>query len=144
MSEKESKPNTAFLIVEGKRAISLERPITSIGRKSDNHIVIKDQHVSRYHAQIRNIKGSYVLMDLESTVGTSINGKKVKQAFLKQGDVISVGGTPLIFGLGTPKKPLEFPETGPQNVVTGPTDTVKLDDADAYLDLFNTPDKKEE
>ena len=127
MSSSNKKARTAFLIVEGNRAISLERPVTSIGRRSDNHIVIKDQHVSRYHAQIRNIKGSFVLMDLESTVGTSINGKKVKQAFLKEGDVISIGGSPLIFGLGTPKTPLEYPQTGPQNVATGPTDTVQLD-----------------
>lgn len=144
MIGKKKKERTAFLIVEGNRAISLERPITSIGRKDDNHIVIKDQHVSRYHAQIRNIKGSYVLMDLESTVGTSINGKKVKQAFLKEGDVISVGGSPLIFGQGTPKMPLEYPLTGPQNIVTGPTDTINLSEADAYLDLFNTEEEEQE
>jgi pSer/pThr/pTyr-binding forkhead associated (FHA) protein len=131
----------AFLIVDGQRAVSLERPVTSIGRKSDNHIIIKNQHVSRYHAQIRNIKGSFVVMDLESTVGTSVNGIKVKQAFLKEGDVISVGGIPLIFGVGTPNIPLEYPTTGPQNVTTGPTDTVKIEDADAYLDLFNTEEE---
>lgn len=144
MSAIEKKKPTAFLIVEGNRGISLERPITSIGRKNDNHIVIKDQHVSRYHAQIRNIKGSYILMDLESTVGTSINGKKIKQAFLKEGDVISIGGSPLIFGQGTPKTPLEYPQTGPQNIATGPTDTVKLDKIDAYLDLFNTSEDDQE
>jgi pSer/pThr/pTyr-binding forkhead associated (FHA) protein len=141
MSIDKQKPRTAFLIVEGNRAISLERSITTIGRKNDNHIVIKNQHVSRYHAQIRNIKNSFVLMDLESTVGTSINGRKIKQAFLKDGDVISIGGSPLIFGLGTPKTPLEYPLTGPQNITTGPTDTMNLDEADAYLDLFNTPEE---
>jgi pSer/pThr/pTyr-binding forkhead associated (FHA) protein len=135
-----NKKHSAFLIVDGKRAVSLERPVTSIGRKSDNHIVVKNQHVSRYHAQIRNVKGSFVLMDLDSTVGTSVNGKKVKQAFLKEGDVISVGGIPLIFGIGTPKSPLEYPNTGPQSAATGPTDTVNLDEADAYLDLFHTPE----
>lgn len=132
-----SKAKIAFLIVDGKRAVSLERPVTTIGRKSDNHIVIKNQHVSRYHAQIRNIKGRYLVMDLESTVGTSVNGKKVSQAFLREGDVISVGGTPLIFGVGDPNIPLEYPSTGPQNVTTGPTDTITIEDADAYLDLFD-------
>jgi pSer/pThr/pTyr-binding forkhead associated (FHA) protein len=136
------KSNSAFLIVDGKRAVSLERPVTSIGRKSDNHIVVKNQHVSRYHAQIRNVKGSFVLLDLDSTVGTSVNGKKIKQAFLKEGDVISVGGIPLIFGIGTPKSPLEYPNTGPQSASTGPTDTVNLDEADAYLDLFNTTEEE--
>lgn len=143
MSAKDHTPRAAFLLVDGKRAVSLERPMTSIGRMSDNHIPLKNQHVSRYHAQIRNIKGSFVLMDLESTVGTSVNGKKVKQAFLKDGDVISVGGIPLIFGLGTPKVPLEYPSTGPQNIATGPTDTIHLDEADAYLDLFNDPEDEE-
>jgi pSer/pThr/pTyr-binding forkhead associated (FHA) protein len=142
MTAKNKKQRAAFLIVDGKRAVSLERPVTNIGRKKDNHIPIKSQHVSRYHAQIRNIKGSYVLMDLESTVGTSVNGKKVKQAFLKEGDVISVGGVPLIFGMGTPKIPLEYPITGPQDIATGPTDTINLDEADAYLDLFNTPEEE--
>jgi pSer/pThr/pTyr-binding forkhead associated (FHA) protein len=129
---------TAFLIVDGQRAVSLERDVTSIGRKSDNHIIIKHQHVSRYHAQIRHIKGSFVIMDLESTVGTSVNGKKIQQTFLKEGDVISVGGIPLIFGIGTPNIPMEHPLTGPKSVTTGPTDTVNIEDADAYLDLFNT------
>lgn len=143
MSEEKEDQRAAFLLVDGKRAVSLERTVTSIGRKSDNHIPIKNQHVSRYHAQIRNIKGSFVLMDLESTVGTSVNGKKVRQVFLKEGDVISVGGIPLIFGFGTPNVPLEYPNTGPQNIATGPTDTIHLDEADAYLDLFNTPEDKE-
>jgi pSer/pThr/pTyr-binding forkhead associated (FHA) protein len=132
-----SSKKVAFLIVDGKHAVSLERLVTTIGRKSDNHIVIKNKHVSRYHAQIRNVRGRYLVMDLESTVGTSVNGKKVSQAFLQEGDVISVGGTPLIFGIGDPNIPLEHPTTGPHNVTTGPTDTITIDNADAYLDLFD-------
>ena len=134
---------SAFLIVEGKRAISLERPITNIGRKSDNHIVIKDQHVSRYHAQIRHLKDAYILMDLASTVCTSVNGREIKQMYLKPGDVISIAGVPMIFGIGNPNQPLEFPTTGPINISTGPTDTMQLNEADAYLDLFNTPDDED-
>ena len=137
------KKEPAFLIVEGKRAISLERSITTIGRKPDNHIVINNQHVSRYHAQIRKIKDSFVLMDLESTVGTSINGKKVSQAFLKDGDVISIGGIPLLFGIGTTKIPIEFPTSGQQNSAASITDTIQLDQADDYLDLFDTSQENE-
>jgi pSer/pThr/pTyr-binding forkhead associated (FHA) protein len=142
MSNPEKTPS-AFVIVDGQRAISLERSITNIGRKKDNHIVITDQHVSRYHAQIRNIKGRFILLDLDSTVGTSVNGEKVKRCYLEPGDVISIGGVPLIFGQGTPQAPLEYPETGPQNIATGPTDTVQLSEADSYLDLFNTPEEDE-
>lgn len=138
MSANPEKTEPAFLIVDGKRAISLERSVTTIGRKPDNHIVINDQHVSRYHAQIRKINNSFVLMDLESTVGTSINGKKVSQAFLKNGDVISIGGIPLLFGIGTTKIPLEYPTSDTQNSAASITDTIQLDQADDYLDLFNT------
>lgn len=143
MSAYPKKTEPAFLIVEGKRAISLERSITTIGRKPDNHIVINDQHVSRYHVQIHKINDSFVLMDLESTVGTSINGKKVSQAFLKDGDVISIGGVPLLFGIGTPKIPLEYPAEGSQNSAAGLTDTIQLNQADDYLDLFNTSKENE-
>jgi pSer/pThr/pTyr-binding forkhead associated (FHA) protein len=137
------KTEPAFVIVEGKRAISLERSITTIGRKPDNHIVINDQHVSRYHAQIRKVNDSYVLIDLESTVGTSINGSKVSQAFLKDGDVISIGGIPLLFGIGTTKTPLEYPTTDSHNSAASITDTIKLEQADDYLDLFNTTQENE-
>ncbi|MFN2234299.1 MAG: FHA domain-containing protein [Anaerolineales bacterium] len=143
MSANPEKTKSAFLIVEGKRAISLERSITTIGRKPDNHIVIDDQHVSRYHAQIRKINDSYELIDLESTVGTSINSSKVTQAFLKDGDVISIGGIPLLFGTGTPKINLEHPKTGLQNSAAGLSDTIQLDQADDYLDLFNTSRENE-
>ena len=143
MSAKKNTP-VAFLIVDGNRAISLEKEIINIGRKSDNHVVVKNQHVSRYHAQIRKLQEHYVLMDLDSTVGTSVNGKEIKQVYLKPGDVISIAGVPLIFGIGNPNQPLEYPSTGPQNIITGPTDTVALNEADAYLDLFNTPEDEEE
>ena len=130
---------SVFLIVDGKRVVMLDQPVTNIGRKRENHVVIDNLHVSRFHAQIRKIKGRYILMDLDSTVGTSVNGKPVKQTFLKAGDVISFGGVPVIFGVGTPKAALEA-ASGPHEASSGPTDTTELREADAYLDFFNTPD----
>ncbi len=134
----ESQPDKqAFVIVDGKRVVPLEKAITNIGRKTDNDIVIAHENVSRYHAQIRKIKNHFVLLDLESTVGTSVNGKRVTQAFLKAGDVISVGGVPLIFGLGAPKS--STPTSPPKlaDSPTGPTDATDIESADFYIDLFN-------
>lgn len=69
-----------------------------IGKKSDNDIVVNDKTVSRYHAQIQiTPDNSYLLKDLNSTNGTSINGMKVKEAFLSQGDLIEIGETKLEF-----------------------------------------------
>jgi pSer/pThr/pTyr-binding forkhead associated (FHA) protein len=57
-----------------------------------------DPRVSRAHAQIRAIRGQYVLFDLNSTGGTMVNGRRVHQCALKPGDVISLSGVPLIYG----------------------------------------------
>ncbi len=91
-------PRNAFLIVDGNHVYNLNQPVVNIGRRSDNHLVLHDPRVSRAHAQIRAIRGQYVLFDLNSTGGTMVNGRRVHQCALKPGDVISLSGVPLIYG----------------------------------------------
>lgn len=73
------------------------RKLTRIGKKEDNDLIITDTTVSRYHAEIHFSSDSYLLKDLGSTNGTSINGIKVKEAFLSPGDVITVGSATIEF-----------------------------------------------
>jgi hypothetical protein len=87
-----------FLIVNGLDLFSLGSTLVKIGRNTDNHLVVKDNRVSRNHAQIRRIHGKYVIFDLNSKGGTFINGKPITQRTLKPGDVISLAGFPMIFG----------------------------------------------
>lgn len=94
-------PAGAFLIVEGSQVFPLTTPIVNIGRQPANHLVIQDPRVSRSHAQLRHIKGRYVIFDLNSTGGTFINQKRIGQSILYPGDVICLAGTQgvqLIFG----------------------------------------------
>ncbi len=70
---------------------------TKIGRASDNQIVIPDPNVSRYHARVENLGSRYILKDLASTNGTFVNGTKVDERILKNGDVIMIGTTKLQF-----------------------------------------------
>jgi hypothetical protein len=93
-----SIPANAFLIYEGDKTFELNQMVVNIGRRSDNHIVLSDPRVSRAHAQIRAIRGQYVLFDLNSTGGTMVNGRRIHQCALKPGDVISLSGVPLIYG----------------------------------------------
>lgn len=95
-------PKNAFLIVDGSRVFALDRTVINIGRRPDNHLVLPDPRVSRAHAQIRAIRGQYVLFDLNSTSGTMVNGRRVHQYTLKPGDVISLSGVPLIYGEDSP------------------------------------------
>jgi hypothetical protein len=91
-------PENAFLIIDGVRIFSLEKPVINIGRRPDNQLVIDDPRISRSHAQLRAIQGRFVIFDLASTGGTQVNGQKINQAVLFAGDVISLAGLPVVYG----------------------------------------------
>ena len=88
----------AFLIVDGRRHVTLGRPLHTIGRRRDNHIVVDDPRVSRVHCQIRRRYGRWVVFDLGSSAGTQVNGESVAECVLRPGDVISLAGATLIYG----------------------------------------------
>jgi pSer/pThr/pTyr-binding forkhead associated (FHA) protein len=93
---------TAFLIVGGTRVHSIQQVVTNIGRRLDNHVVVDDPRVSRYHAQVRYVRGRFIIFDLNSTGGTYVNGQRISQSVLYPGDVISLAGLPIIFGQDNP------------------------------------------
>lgn len=92
-----STPPQAVLILEGERHIPLEQPIVNIGRHRDNHIIFSDPRVSRHHAQIRLRFGKYVLFDLDSRAGTTVNDQPVQETILRSGDVIKLAGVTVIY-----------------------------------------------
>ncbi len=70
----------------------------SIGRSTENDVVIDNKLASREHAIIQKIKDDYYLKDLGSTNGTLLNGAKVpndKYIKLEHGDTITIGKTNL-------------------------------------------------
>jgi hypothetical protein len=71
----------------------------TIGKARDNTLVIVELGVSRRHAKIRPQKSGYVLYDLVSSTGTFLNGKRIEQAVLHDGDKIRIGPETLVFGL---------------------------------------------
>ena len=97
-----------FLIVEGHRHVDLLQPVTSIGRALDNDVIIEDPRVSRHHAQLRLRYGHYVLYDLESSGGTSINDYPIEECVLHAGDVISLAGVQIIYS-EDPPTPIPLP-----------------------------------
>ena len=92
-----SIPENAFLIISGMKSVPLNQSIIRIGRHRDNTIVIDDPRVSRYHVELRAIKGHFDIFDLGSTGGTYINGMRTAQAILYHGDYISLAGVELLF-----------------------------------------------
>ncbi len=74
----------------------LKEKIT-VGRSKDNDISLKDNTVSRIHAQIIKTKDDYLLTDLGSFNGTMVNKKSIHSAILKHEDQIKMGLTKLTF-----------------------------------------------
>jgi pSer/pThr/pTyr-binding forkhead associated (FHA) protein len=111
--ESENIPENAFLIIEGVKVHPLTEPVVNIGRRLENQLVIDDPRVSRNHAQLRAIKGRFVLFDLNSTGGTFVNGQRTSQTVLYPGDVISLAGVALIFGQDNPPPRPDLSHTGP-------------------------------
>jgi hypothetical protein len=68
------------------------RSPTRVGRLPDNDIVLNDKRVSRHHAEVIKQGERWLLRDTGSTNGTAVNGKVVREAVLKPGDTISLGG----------------------------------------------------
>jgi len=74
------------------------RSCTSVGRDEDNDLSFGDTMLSRHHAEFRQRNGLFYIVDLDSSNGTYVNNIRVHgERSLADGDVVTVGGTPLVF-----------------------------------------------
>ena len=90
--------NPASYLVFNKKKVELVAKIT-IGRESDNDVVVDNKLASRHHAIIQKIKDAYFLKDEKSTNGTYVNGVKIpaeKYVKLNPGDKITIGNMTLV------------------------------------------------
>ena len=89
----------------------LQKDRTTLGRSADNDIVLDNLVVSGHHCafEVRGLADVYI-EDLRSTHGTYINGKRVKQQKLNDGEVISIGNFRIQF-LAASEQPSGFSET---------------------------------
>ena len=88
----------------------------TIGRREDSDVMIDDPAVSGHHAKIDSLGDRFVLIDLKSKNGTFVNEHLIDSHWLKDGDVITIGGYTLILEfaeeeLKAAKKTDDFDET---------------------------------
>lgn len=89
---------SAWLRVHEPRGGVREMPIgggITIGRATDNDLVLRDERVSRHHGRIAGRRGTLLYSDLGSTNGTEVNGERVTEVVLGAGDLIRVGASTL-------------------------------------------------
>jgi predicted component of type VI protein secretion system len=78
----------------GKRRVVL-------GRSRDADLQVADPNVSRRHAELRQEGATYWLIDLDSTNGVEVNGKRVKRLKLEDGTRFTLGSTEIAFSQET-------------------------------------------
>ena len=79
----------------GRRVLDKQRSI--LGRSRDVDVQIEDPNVSRRHAEIVQEGSAYWLVDLGSTNGTEVNGRRVQRARLEDGTRFIIGETTVTF-----------------------------------------------
>lgn len=75
---------------------------TTIGRHPDSTIFLDDVTVSRRHAEIIARDSGYLLSDVGSLNGTYLNGVRIEQAAMAEGDQIQIGKYKMVFVVGAP------------------------------------------
>lgn len=106
------EPGTGMLVVvrgpnAGARYL-LDRDVTTIGRHPDCEIFLHDVTVSRRHSAVHREDDRFVLRDLGSLNGSYLNGDRVDEETLSNGDEVQIGRFKLLFlggDLGTPGAP---------------------------------------
>ncbi len=74
-----------------QREIPLNRDVFTIGRRPDNDIVLPPKYVSGHHGRLERRGADWYYTDLDSTNGTFVNGRRVKEAHLRDGDILRIG-----------------------------------------------------
>jgi hypothetical protein len=77
---------------------SLQDRHLTIGRQVGNDVVLdSDLRVSRHHAEIQERDGEWVFRDLRSRNGTMLNGERITESLLRNGDKIKIGSAVFVF-----------------------------------------------
>jgi len=91
----------SFLVRSGGltgQRLPVKTPVVNLGRADYNDIVLPDPSVSTSHAKLQRREGVWVLVDLDSTNGTFVDGERVKgEAPLAPGGTVRLGDVQLLF-----------------------------------------------
>ena len=94
-----SVPVLRYQTPDGKLTfVELGTHAVSIGRGEDCDLTVQDTQSSRKHCEVRRLSGgSHVVVDLQSKNGTHVNGVPVSSWTLKDGDLITIGNSSIVY-----------------------------------------------
>jgi len=89
-----SEPNAPRLVVTdtlGRRIVPIDKPVFTIGRRSETDLRLPGADISRVHAEITVVNGTCTLHDRQSRFGTFVNNERITERVLAHGDQIRFG-----------------------------------------------------
>jgi serine phosphatase RsbU (regulator of sigma subunit) len=86
-----SAPRLVVTDALGRRIVPIDKPLFSIGRRSETDLRLPGADISRVHAEISIENGSCVIRDKQSRFGTFVNGERTIERVLTHGDQIRLG-----------------------------------------------------
>src|SRR5213594_2669746 len=75
----------------GRRIVPIDKPLFTMGRRSETDLRLPGADISRVHAEITVENGSCTIRDKQSRFGTFVNGDKISEKLLAHGDQIRLG-----------------------------------------------------
>ncbi|MCI0339711.1 MAG: sigma 54-interacting transcriptional regulator [Planctomycetales bacterium] len=115
----------------GVRIVPLKTGPITLGRSSDNSLVLEDQKSSRRHCVVERAPGGgFRVRDLHSLNGTFVNGATITEHVLRHGDRIEIGQTEILFETGNPPEPAPPPPPPPPQAEAKPA-SARMGDANA-------------
>jgi serine phosphatase RsbU (regulator of sigma subunit) len=88
----EAPPRLVVTDSLGRRDIPIDKPLITLGRRSESDVRVSGAGVSRQHAEIVQENGAYRIRDCASKFGTFINGRRIGEPqLLAHGDQIRLG-----------------------------------------------------
>src|SRR3989454_4984388 len=84
----------------GRRIVPIDKPLFTIGRRSETDLRLPGADISRVHAEISLETGTCIIRDKQSRFGTFVNGERMSEKVLAHGDQIrfgQAGDTEIVF-----------------------------------------------
>src|SRR5437870_3840809 len=81
-----------FLVMPGRQRVDIHQSDVIVGRHSLAEVRLADLDISRRHCRLVFSDGLWRVQDLNSLNGVYLNGQRVEDAVLYQGDQLRLGG----------------------------------------------------
>jgi hypothetical protein len=90
------------LFADGKavKSFRLDKEPKTLGRSSSCDIQLEGRSISKQHVKFEYMMGMFIATDTQSTNGLVVNGKKIRRASLKDGDILQLGDIVLRVDVG--------------------------------------------